>query len=103
MGHAPSGTGITNRVQLAQIARTGEMGAEACLGTAGSHAAQGPQHTRQAEHADSDRPGEHWRQAIKNHGRVVEDIGRQPVHFAFRLESASESVGEQDRRYSPCA
>lgn len=58
-----------------------------------------PQHARRAEQNDPRRPRKRRRQAVQHHGRIVEDIGREPVHFAFGLERRAEPVREQDRRH----
>ena len=72
------------------------MRTQARLGAPRRDAAQGPQHARRTEQQHARSPWEGRRQAVQDHRRVVEDVGREPVHFALGFERGAELVREED-------
>lgn len=74
------------------------MGTETRLGTAPGNTAQSTQHARRTQYADAADPrGDHGRQAVQDHGDVVEHIRCEAVHLAFGLESRPDAMCEEDR------
>lgn len=72
------------------------MRAETGLGRTSTHAAQGAQHARKAEEEYTQRLGQRRRETVEHHGAVVEQVGREAVHFALGFERGAEPVGKQD-------
>ena len=86
----------THRIHLAQIPRLRKMRTQTGFGTAGTNPAQGAQTARKAQDGHAQRLGEPWRQAVEHNGRVVEDVGRKSVPFAFGLEGGAKPMRKQD-------
>lgn len=73
------------------------MSTKACLGTPTRNTAQRTQDARRAEDAHPHHAfRDHGREAVEDHGDVVEDVRCQPVHFAFWLEGCADSVCEEN-------
>jgi hypothetical protein len=88
----------TYSIDFSEVAPTSKMGTEARLGTAPGNTAQSAQHARRTQHPDAaDSRGDHGRQAIQDHGDVVEHIGGEAVHLALGLEGRPDAMGEEDR------
>ena len=86
----------TYGVQLPEVPTTSKVCAEAGLRAASGDPAQSAQGARGAEHKHSERLGQGRGQTIQNHGGVVEDISRQTVHLALRLQRHAEAMCEED-------
>jgi hypothetical protein len=88
----------TYSIDFSEVPPTSKMGTETRLGTTPGDTAQSAQHARCAQYADAaNSGGDHGRQAIEDHGDVIEDIGCEAVHLTFRLEGRPDAMGEEDR------
>lgn len=75
------------------------MRAQTRLRAAPRDAAQRPQHPCAAEHGHPRGPRpDQRRQAVQQHGCIVEHVRREPVHLALGLDGRTDAVCEEDRR-----
>ena len=86
----------THRIQLPQVPPLGEMRAQARFRAASRNPAQRSQDARKTQQQHPRRPRQRRRTAIQEHGGAIEDVRREPVHFALGLERLAELVREED-------
>jgi hypothetical protein len=92
----------THSIDLAQISLSRKMRTQTRLCTPCANPTQRSQATREAQHGHTNGFGERRRQAIENHGCIVEDVGRQTEHFTLWLESCAKTVREEDCGDAAC-
>jgi hypothetical protein len=78
--------GLTHGIQLPNIPILRKMRAQTRFRAPRRNSAQSPQDSRKRENPQPNRSGENGRQAIQDHGRVIEHIRGESVHFAFGLQ-----------------
>jgi hypothetical protein len=87
--------GSTHSINLPQIPSPRKMQRQTRLRTPRTNSTTSPQHSTRTQYRYPCRLRKRRGQAIKHHGRVVEDISKKTVHFAFWFQRGAETVREE--------
>jgi hypothetical protein len=86
----------THSINLPQIPPPRKMRTQTPLRTPRTHPTTSPQYTTHTQYRHPHCFRKSRAEAVENHGRVVEDIGCETVHFAFWFQGKPEPVREED-------